>query len=134
MQPKKINNFNIKYRKKDALIILGIIILVAAIFAILYSQEKGNSKLKRESAINAVKSSYPDFASYPSNELPPKGIYAEESNEGWYLAFIQFGSGRPILGADCFFVKTSDNSVYPTGKFVPEPADTRITISPRTCE
>ena len=39
-----------------------------------------------------------------------KSIKTEKGPDGWYVAFIQEGSGRPIIDVSCFLVK-NDNSI-----------------------
>ncbi len=74
-------------------------------------------------AVIKIKEANPDLKEYPSDNLPPKSIKIEEDKNGLYLAFIQNGSGRPIIEARCFLVKP-DGMVLESGKFVPSPADT----------
>ena len=55
-------------------------------------------------AIKFVQDKYIDYKDYPSNSLPPKSIKSEFFDSKWYIAFIQEGSGRPILSAACFII------------------------------
>jgi hypothetical protein len=55
-------------------------------------------------AIGLVRSTYPELQGYPSDGLPPRSIRTEHDQGGWYVAFIQEGSGLPILSARCYYV------------------------------
>lgn len=55
-------------------------------------------------AIKFVQDKYPDYKDYPSNSLPPKSIKSAFFDTKWYLAFVQEGSGLPILSANCFTI------------------------------
>jgi len=48
------------------------------------------------------------------------------------VAFIQFGSGRPILEARCFFV-SDGGQIEAIGGFRPDVSDTRLEISAKSC-
>jgi hypothetical protein len=55
-------------------------------------------------AIRILQNTYPDLFAYPSDGLPPKSIKTEQVPAGWYVAFIQEGSGLPILSARCYYI------------------------------
>ncbi|MFA5856071.1 MAG: hypothetical protein WC867_01835 [Candidatus Pacearchaeota archaeon] len=93
---------------------------------------KETNILSEYQAIYLLKEKYPDFKDYPSEKLPPKGILSERENEGWYIAFMQYGSGRPILNARCFLVK-DNNEILDIGEFKPEFNDMRFEITPKNC-
>jgi len=65
-------------------------------------------------AIRLVQDTYPALWGYPSDGLPPGSIKTEQAPDGWYLAFIQEGSGLPILPARCYHV-SNDRTVMLTG-------------------
>jgi len=65
-------------------------------------------------AIRLVQDTYPELRAYPSDDLPPQSIRTEQAPEGWYVAFIQEGSGLPILSARCYYVGC-DQTVRLTG-------------------
>jgi hypothetical protein len=65
-------------------------------------------------AIRIVQQTYPELRAYPSDELPPKSIRTSKAPGGWYVAFIQEGSGLPILSARCYYVG-NDRKVSLTG-------------------
>ncbi|HII38458.1 TPA: hypothetical protein HA318_00440, partial [Candidatus Micrarchaeota archaeon] len=58
-------------------------------------------------AVSILKAAYPEFKEYPNEDLPLQSIRAEKTSEGWRVAFVQEGLGRPILGAKCFLVKNN---------------------------
>lgn len=89
--------------------------------------------MTREAAIGLVAAKYPELASYPSEALPPRTIISESSLEGWYLAFVQNGSGRPILSARCFKA-VMDGTVVPSGEYIPHGEPEPLTISAKTCQ
>lgn len=57
-----------------------------------------------QDAIRILQETYPDLVGYPSGGLPPRSIRTEQAPDGWYIAFIQEGSGLPILSARCYYV------------------------------
>jgi hypothetical protein len=65
-------------------------------------------------AIRIVHNTSPELEAYPSDELPPRSIRTEKAPGGWYVAFIQEGSGLPILSARCYYVG-NDREVRLTG-------------------
>jgi hypothetical protein len=65
-------------------------------------------------AILLVQDTYPDLWGYPSDELPPRSIRTEHGPCGWYLAFIQEGSGVPVISARCYHV-SNDRNITLTG-------------------
>lgn len=60
--------------------------------------------IDEQGAIRLVQETYPDLQEYPSDEWPPLSIMTEQAPDGWYLAFIQEGSGVPIISARCYHV------------------------------
>jgi hypothetical protein len=65
-------------------------------------------------AVRISQQTYPELRAYPSGDLPPKSIRTTRAPGGWYVAFIQEGSGLPILSARCYFVG-DDRNVSLTG-------------------
>jgi len=55
-------------------------------------------------AIRLIQNTYPEMWAYSSDASWPRCIRTERAPEGWYVAFIQEGSGLPILSAQCFYV------------------------------
>jgi hypothetical protein len=54
-------------------------------------------------AIRIVHTTCHELEAYPSDDLPPRSIRTEKAPGGWYGAFIQEGSGLPILSAQCYY-------------------------------
>ncbi len=109
-----------------------IVFLVVLIIAgpIIYLIKNGSNKLTESKAISILKNAYPEYQNYPNDNLPPQSIRTEKDIDGWYVAFVQEGSGRPILGAKCFFVNY-DESIRVIGEFNPTIED--IDFSIKTC-
>lgn len=60
-------------------------------------------------AIQTLKNKFPEFREYPNDKLPPQSIKTEKASDGWYVAFIQEGSGRPIISAKCYLIDSQKN-------------------------
>ncbi|MFA6338454.1 MAG: hypothetical protein WCW87_00095 [Candidatus Paceibacterota bacterium] len=87
-----------------------------------------------DQAIAMVKARYPEFADYPSNDLPPKTVMTTFDVNGWYVAFIKKGLVFPVVGANCFLVK-GDSSIVENGKFTPDNSTiSKEDFSPKTCK
>jgi hypothetical protein len=81
----------------------------------LWWNTSGNQgPIDEQDAIRILRNMYPGFIFYPSNELPPKSVRTEKAHDGWYVAFIQEGSGVPIISARCYHV-ANDQTVRLTG-------------------
>lgn len=65
-------------------------------------------------AIRIVKNYNPELRGYPSDQFPEKTIRTEKVPGGWHVAFIQEGSGVPIISAQCYYVG-DDGAVRFTG-------------------
>jgi len=94
--------------------IITILVLVVLVLGVIYWSSTGfeNFTLSGTSssrAIEKIKVQYPELNDYPSNNLPPRSIRSERADGGEYVAFIQEGSGRPIISAKCFFVDNQEN-------------------------
>ncbi|MFH1046704.1 MAG: hypothetical protein V1738_00210 [Patescibacteria group bacterium] len=88
-------------------------IIVALLFAGLGCKAPIEpTTVSADSAIQTLQNQYPELKQYPSEQLPPKSIKTESTDEGWYVAFVQEGSGVPIIDARCFLVR-NDNSIVP---------------------
>ena len=105
------------------------LLLVGCVSLALCACSRG---LSQQAAIRLVQRQYVVYKDYPTDTLPPRSIQAEQAADGWFLAFIQNGSGLPILSANCFFVK-HDGSVEERGEYLPEKGDTSLHISAKTC-
>lgn len=86
------------------------------------------SKVK---AVMRIKAKYPELKDYPSDKLPPRSIVIEQEQNNLYVAFIQNGSGRPIIGARCFLIK-SDSAIVENGNFTPS-NDNGLNFSAKEC-
>ncbi|GEM_PF-5097442 len=84
-------------------------------------------------AVLQVKAKHPELKDYPFSGLPPRSLVIEEDNSGIYLAFIQNGSGIPILDARCFIVKP-DNTIIEKEKFVSTSPGDYLYFSARECK
>lgn len=87
--------------------------------------------LSESEAITLLKSTYPEYKNYPNDNLPPQSIKTEKDINGWYVAFMQEGSGRPLLGVTCFFVDNEKN-IHSIGKY--NPIVEKIDFSLKTCK
>ena len=110
--------------QKIAILALFISILIAAYF--LHSLNNGADPTESE-AISFLKAAYPEFKNYPNENLPPQSIQTKQDSDGWYVAFVQEGSGRPILEAKCFLVK-DDKTIIVIGEYVPKAGEDRYDL------
>lgn len=106
----------------------GVLILcmfaVCAIFAVVFL--KDNDSMSRSEAISYLQDKYPELKEYPSDNLPPKSIRTEKDKDDWYVAFVQEGSGRPIISAKCYRIK-SDKSIT-TKEFIAFTNDSEFSV------
>ena len=87
-----------------------------------------------DKAIAKIKAKYPELSDYPSNSLPPKSIRYAQVNDTWYVAFLQEGSGIPIISAKCFNVD-GKGAVSLFGEFTPKDSDVLTNpFSPIACK
>jgi len=95
--------------KKRLLFLISIFtttLCIGGIFWYFNGSEKNTTESISElKAIEILKNQFSEFKDYPSDNLPPKSIKTEKAENGWYVAFVQEGSGRPIIDARCFLVK-----------------------------
>ena len=75
--------------------------------------------MSESKAIETIKNQFPELRNYPSNNLPPKSIKTEKSGDGWYVAFVQEGSGRPIISAKCYLIDNTEK-ITSTGVWSPK--------------
>jgi hypothetical protein len=112
------------------LILLGTGFIVWFISA---PKSSGHETLDEATPVRIIKSEFPEMKGYPSDQLPPKSIRTEKSDNGWYVAFIQEGSGRPIISAKCYFVDTTKN-ILSIRTYTPEISDDSSSpFSAKTC-
>ena len=110
-----------------------IVIIVFVIFMLLtvpifYSINRNKNGLTEFEAISLLKAAYPEFKNYPNDNLPPQSIQTKQASNGWYVAFVQEGSGRPILEAKCFLVG-DDKTITSIGEYVPRVGEDRYDLS-----
>lgn len=97
--------------------VLAVIALLAAGSFFLSGSAAPATAPTRDEATSAVIALHPELASYKTTSLPPSFIEAKEAPNGWYIAFIQRGSGLPgILNAQCYHVN-STQEVTATGQY-----------------
>ncbi|PIP53027.1 hypothetical protein COX08_03250 [Candidatus Beckwithbacteria bacterium CG23_combo_of_CG06-09_8_20_14_all_34_8] len=117
-------------KKNQYLYIIVLVIVIFIVGSIFYLTKYSKNSLSESKAISILKTAYPEFNSYPNNNLPPQSIKTEQDMNGWYVVFVQEGSGKPILGAKCFFVDNDEN-IRTIGEFNPSIED--IDFSIKTC-
>ncbi len=120
---------------KNKIIIIGIsltVILLIIGIIVLYNQRLTVFKTDG-GAIELIKKQYPELKDYPSTNLAPKSIKSEKSSDGLYVAFIQEGSGRPIISARCFFVDKQNNIISERLYNPSFSEDSTAEFSPKTC-
>jgi hypothetical protein len=118
-------------------IAIGILIM-ASLFVggILFLSDPvtSGSVLTKEEAIEAAIAVHPELASYQTTSLPPSNIEVEAAPDGWYLGFIQRGSGVPgVLSALCYKVNHA-KEVTPTGQYSREKGAAVEDIVLSTCQ
>jgi len=108
------------------IIVFVVVMLVAVpIFYLVNSNKNG---LTESEAISLLKAAYPEFKNYPNDNLPPQSIQTKQASNGWYIAFVQEGSGRPILEAKCFLV-SDDKTITSIGEYAPKVGEDRFDLS-----
>jgi hypothetical protein len=106
-----------KKRQNICIVIFVVVMLMAvSIFYLINSNKNG---LTESEAISLLKAAYPEFKNYPNDNLPPQSIQTKQASNGWYIAFVQEGSGRPILEAKCFLVR-DDKTITSIGVYAPK--------------
>jgi len=108
-------------------IIVFVVVMLVAV-PIFYSVNNNKNGLTESEAISLLKTAYPEFKNYPNDNLPPQSIQTKQASNGWYVAFVQEGSGRPILEAKCFLV-TDDKTITSIGEYVPKVGEDRFDLS-----
>ncbi|HJW65863.1 MAG TPA: hypothetical protein VJ507_03670 [Candidatus Bathyarchaeia archaeon] len=105
-----------KIQKISVLALVVVMLVAVSIFYLV--RNKTNTDLTESEAISLLKAAYPEFKTYPNDKLPPQSIQTRQAMNGWYVAFVQEGSGRPILEAKCFLV-TVDKTITSIGEYAP---------------
>ena len=114
--------------KKTQMSILALSVLLLTAVSIFYSLNNNKAALSESEAISLLKAVYPEFKNYPNDNLPPQSIQTKQASNGWYVAFVQEGSGRPILEAKCFLVK-NDKTITIIGEYLPKIGEDRFDLS-----
>jgi hypothetical protein len=114
-----------KKQRIGVIVLVTVLLIAVPIFYLTYSNKK---ILSESEAISLIKAAYPEFKNYPNDNLPPQSIQTKQNSAGWYVAFVQEGSGRPILEAKCFLVK-DNRSVTVIGEYVPKVGEDRFDLS-----
>lgn len=91
------------------LIVLALICLGVGYWYFKWSKNLTLGTISEVKAIEIIKNRFPELKEYPSDKLPPKSIKAEKADDGWYVAFVQEGSGVPVIGARCYWVKNNSS-------------------------
>ena len=95
------------------LVVLGL----AAAYFYTSSTPPAAREFTKEDAIQVAIGKYPELSAYQHTDLPPSSVEAQQAGDGWYVGFIQRGSGLPgILNAKCYHV-TTDSRIDMTGQF-----------------
>jgi hypothetical protein len=110
---------------------IGVLAFVVAILmavSTFYLVNNDKTDLTESEAISLLKATYPEFRNYPNDNLPPQSIQTKQTSNGWYVAFVQEGSGRPILEAKCFLV-ADNRTITCIGEYVPKVGEDRYDLS-----
>ena len=127
--------YNLGMNKKLYIVVFVLALIGVVSFVLEYTSYRGGEKVvTQEAAINSVIELYPELAIYKTTSLPPSSIEAKETSEGWYVAFIQSGSGLPgILNAKCYQVYNS-KSVILVGAYIRQGDEIAQDIVLETCK
>lgn len=127
----------LKKRRSDAVgVFLPTAISICLVFIVLFPVRRLVSPIpmSESRAMSVIQDQFPALKDYPSDDLAPRSIHTEQADNGWYIAFVQEGSGRPIIRVQCYFVDTTEE-VTSTGVFSPEDSVHTIEdISLRNCK
>lgn len=108
--------------------VLTLIVLFLVAVPTHYLMNNNRIVLTKSEVISLLKAAYPSYKNYPNDNLPPQSIQTKQSSNGWYVAFVQEGSGRPILEAKCYFV-SNDESITFIGEYLPKVGEDRFDLS-----
>lgn len=111
--------------QRVGILIFVVVILVAVSTHYLLNRNKND--LTESEAISLLKAAYPKYQNYPNDKIPPQSIQTKQISNGWYIAFIQEGSGRPILEAKCFLIK-DDKTIISIGEYKPQIGEDRFDL------
>jgi len=123
--------------KNKPLILISILIAIIFVGAIFWyfngSKTATNGILSESKAIETIKNQFQELKEYPSDKLAPKSIKTEKAANGWYVAFVQEGSGRPIISAKCYLVDNQKNIMSEKTYNPTIGEDSTAEFSPITC-
>lgn len=124
--------------KNKPLILILILIVVFCVGAIVWYFNGPKTAIpvamSEARAIATIKNQFPELKEYPSDKLAPKSIKTEKADNGWYVAFVQEGSGRPIIFAKCYFIDNA-GKITSTGVYSPKYSEYGIDdISLKNCQ
>jgi hypothetical protein len=108
--------------------ILALMFLMLMALSVLYLLNNNKTALSESEAISMMKATHPEYKNYPNDNLPPQSIQTKQASNGWYVAFVQEGSGRPILQAKCFLIR-DDKTMMSIGEYVPKVGEDRYDLS-----
>jgi len=99
--------------KKILILVITIILVVLICLGVGYWVIDKYTNLRVEEisqvkAIEIMQNRFPELKEYPSDKLPPKSIKVEKADDGWYVAFVQEGSGVQVIDARCYWVKNNN--------------------------
>ena len=113
------------------LVLVILIVLLVKMF--IFSEPQPIIALREKEAIDTILIQYPELALYQTTNLPPSSIESTQSADGWYVGFIQRGSGVPgILNAKCYYVQ-SNKTITPIGEYVQGTSGAMENINLETC-
>ena len=121
---------------KDKILTITIVFLILlsagfVVWFIFAPKSSGHETIDEATAVQIIKSQFPEMKGYPRDQLPPTSIRTEKSEDGWYVAFVQEGSGVPIIEARCFLVK-NDKSILQR-KYIPQDSERVGEFSVKEC-
>lgn len=122
-------------KNRQPIVLYALLVLIcvgASYWVITWSKTSRQKTVNEATAIGIIQNKFPELKNFLSNQIPPRTIKTEKTSDGWYVAFIQEGSGRPIISAKCFFVDNNKN-VVEIDTFNPPINDPARTVSPKTC-
>ena len=109
-------------KKSQSICIIVFVVVMLTAVPIFYLININKNGVTESEAISLLKTAYPEFKNYPNDNLPPQSIRTKQASNGWYVAFVQEGSGRPILEAKGFLVR-NDKTISSIGVYVPKVGD-----------
>jgi len=112
-------------KNKLLIIIISLVVISILVAAYFFFKKPGNTlpaTISETVAIETLKAKFPELKDYPnSNNFPTKAIKTEQASDGWYVAFIEEGSGVPVIGAKCFLIKNNKDTeeiTYTSGDII----------------